>query len=222
MNSGIRTLAICGLISCALALPCLGQTKIDVPPPASPFVAPIPEFADWSVVTTHSNPSGKATPEETSKPLVVQTVRTKDIRKQRTTMPIGDTVELWMLGTLFFTTSENGRVAVSDLMDNIGFEPSSLNTFPGFTWLSSSNYLGTRTVEKGTYYYFAQSGKEAWIDIQSKLPFALSDDSGYTRYTFAAPPTAPLVLPTAMQQRYEKFARLVQRVNKIAEDAKRQ
>jgi hypothetical protein len=224
MNSGLRISAICGLMSCALALQGLAQTKIETPPPTSPFIAPIPEFADWTVVTTHANSSGKSpsAPEEAAKPFVIQTVRTKEIRKQRTTLPGGEAVEVWMLGTLFFTTSENGRVAISDLMDNIGFEPASLNAFPGFSWLNIANYRGTRTVEKGTYYYFAQSGKEAWIDIQSKLPFALADDSGYTRYTFSTPPTASLMLPTAMQQRYDRFARLMQRVNKIAEDARRQ
>lgn len=217
-------MVICGLTSFALAISGLGQSTINVPPPTSPFIAPIPEFADWTVVTTRPGSSGKSasTPEEAAKPLIIQTVRTKDVRKQRTTLPNGDTLELWMLGTLFFTTSENGRVAISDLMDNVGFEPSSLNTFPGFSWLNSSNYVETRTVEKATFYYFAQSGKEAWIDIQTKLPFALADAAGYTRFTFATPPTAPLVLPAAMQQRYEKFARLIQRVNKIAEDAKRQ
>lgn len=224
MNSGLRILAICGLTSCTLALQGLAQTKIAEPPPAAPFVAPIPEFADWTILTIHTDPSKKSSTsqEESAKPVVIQTVRTKEIRKQKTTFPDGKTLELWMVGTLFFSTGENGRVAISDLMDNVGFDPSSLNVFPGFSWLSNSNYLGTRAIEKGTYYYFSQSGKEAWIDIQSKLPFALADESSYTRYTFAAPPTAPLALPTAMQQRYEKFARLMQRVNKIAEDAKRQ
>lgn len=223
MNIGARILAASIWASCALVQTGFGQAQLDVPPPQSPFVAPLPEFADWTVATSHPELARKpSSGSEETKPLVVQTVRTKDIRKQRTTLPGGETVEIWMIGTLYFTTDDKGRVAISDLADNVGFDPSSLKGFPGFSWLSISNYAGTRTVEKGTYYYFAQSGKEAWIDIKSKLPFALSDESGYTRYTFAAPPVEPLTLPAAMQQRYDRFVTIMQRVNKIAEDAKHQ
>lgn len=223
MNFGFRILTLCGLASCLIAHPGHAQARIDVPPPASPFIAPIPEFADWTVVTTQGKTDSKPLASgESPKPSIIQTTRTREVRRQRSTFPNGESLELWMLGTLFFTTGENGRVAISDLMDNVGFEPSSLNAFPGFSWLSLSNYAGTRTVEKGTYYYFTQSGKEAWIDITSKLPFALNDGTSYTRYTFAAPPTAPLALPEAMQSRYDRFARLMQRVNRIDADAKRQ
>lgn len=152
----------------------------------------------------------------------VEITKTSDIRLIKATRSDGKTRETWILGNkLFDKTFDGKQVSCLDYHPSFPFFLQTTNTqFYGTEWISLENYKGVVSYEgKKCYHYeklvrlpsdglnlasgsessgntfFPESRLEAWIDIQSKLPVAVTLSEGVYIYQFAAPPQVPLSPP---------------------------
>jgi len=132
------------------------ETAPAVPPlPAGPLIKRAPEFSQWAATTIAQAASkGEEAPGGgAAKPKVLQRVqvtKTGPIRWLVTIEPTGNRLEAWCKGSLqIFMRPEWKEPMLSDASDRdnpmrLDF---SKTDFPGFEWISASNYKGIRKVD---------------------------------------------------------------------------
>jgi hypothetical protein len=113
--------------------------------------------------------------------------------------------------------------------------------FPSFWWLGLSCYKDVVKVNGRSCYHFhvipppqpvrkahmteeeemklpavvITQEKEAWIDVETKLPVALGVEGLIYTYTFLPPPTSPLTLPQTMQTEITRQNSGIERLRKL-------
>lgn len=188
----------------------LAQDLKDLPPPSAPFVAPVPENADWVVTLQRPKVPPKAdgspaAPAPADRRIIeVQTTKTGKFRRDRITSADGVTEERWFVDMLLLWPTTGGEVAATDL-SGIPFDaedpnPSVPRGFPGVGWPRIEFYDKPVLFEKRPSYHYVHEATEAWIDAETRLPLAYKSANATFQFRFNPPPTAPLTPPDAYQK----------------------
>lgn len=218
---GLFAVAVPGWVGAGEALP-------KIAPPEPPFVAAPPQFGKWTITM---DPAGKRDKEpglggEGHGNRVV-CVKTNDLKRDTLISPDGERSEVWYKGDLVLTGFENSSEIAVEEAATFGREPGSVTGsltfgpgFPGFGWLDLKHYRGIAKVEDKVCYRFAHetaaadqaSGDlEAWVDVATRYPVAISADGVLHRYAFEdGAHLEPLELPlthAAAIARYEAKAK---------------
>lgn len=183
------------------------QDVKDVPPPKAPFVAPVPENADW-VVTAKNPPVTGTAPDGTPLPnksiTSVQSTKVGRFKRDRITTGDGAIEERWFVDMLLLCPTPKGDVAAVDLSSIPpqveDSNPSIPHGFPGVGWLKPEYYEGVVLLSKRPYYHYVHGSTEAWVDVETKLPLAYKFGNFEFQFKFNAPPTGPLTMPDDYQK----------------------
>lgn len=181
-----------------------------------PLLNRAPEFSQW-LVSVKSGPSDTAqAPDQKTKYNQVTRVRkTGPIRYEITVNADGRRYEKWCSGDLQATVIpgvKDPEIAMGSgaAKGNMGYTDYSTTDFPGFEWISKTNYTGTQVMAgvpcivfhigpAGDDTAIPKKGSTAYIAADSRLPVLLVTDGAITFYQFETPPNAPLALPPDVQ-----------------------
>jgi hypothetical protein len=195
------------LLACFAIFEGAAKDLSDIPPPTPPFVAPVPENADW-VLTVKYPAKPAAAPDAPALPDLrvteVHSMKTGDIKHDELTSADGKKRDNWYVGTLYLWAVPQGDVLAADLSGTpanpMDSSPSVSNGFPGVGWVSLNNYDKVVFWEKRPCYHYATEGLQAWVDVETLLPVAYIAGNATYVFKFNAPPTQPLVLPPSFQK----------------------
>lgn len=207
--------AICAsLLSNAAAL---AQKPSEIPPPAPPFVARVPQNGTWEIVSEFP----ESTPPATSGPIPEKSVKfTKfgEITRQEITFLNGDTTEKWLAGVMYLWKPKGQDAIITDASTADGYDSAQNRNFPGVGWVSLSSFEGITNFEKQTCYHYKNSDREAWISCANNLPVAFTDRGVLKRYTFLPPPSQPLTLPPNFQSAWDAAMKIITRRNQLQKE----
>jgi hypothetical protein len=194
----------------------LAQDVINYPAPKPPFVAPVPENAEWTINVEYPKepkPSPDAPKRNDWRYVEVKTTKVGKVKRDLITSRDGVKQEHWFVDSMLFRTDSLGEVSVSDLRAAEAADPdeeipSVPSGFPGVGWLKLDNYVDIVTFEKRPSYHFLKGEAEAWVDAETKLPVAYRRGNVLYRFTFGPRPTGPLVMPPAYQTALDTIRRM--------------
>lgn len=217
VSAGILAVLVSGGISWA-------QAKAE--PPSLPLVAPVPENVEWTVNVQYpeaASMSEGAPPMGNFQVTQVRTTKTGKLKRDEVTVRNGSTTEQWCSDTMFFWTSPDGEVVVSDLQSALPTElddpnPTVLAGFPGVRWLKLENYKGVALLDKRPCYHFSKEGIEAWIDVETKLPTMYRSKGITYRFQFSPNTPQPLTISSAHQTALNSAQKLIDRRKQLEKD----
>jgi len=195
-------------------------TAADVPPPAPPFVAPVPESADWVLTVkppAQPSPGGSAGGHPEWRIQEVHSTVSGNRKRDVITYGNGTKAERWFMDNLLFWKSADGSVIANNLSSNSADPAMVANTpsigagFFGTDWLKLPFYDGVVAVEKRPCYHFVHQNKEAWIDVKTKLPVACKLGGVVYLFAFNAPPSDGLILPPEFKKAWEDYQAMLNR-----------
>jgi hypothetical protein len=171
----------------------------------------------------------------------VEVIKTGDIRLITATMTDGQSRDTWVLGgKLFNTTSDGKQVSCGDYQPMFpSFFQTGNTAFYGTDWIALKNYRGIVPFGGKKCYYYedeetradlaldkgvvpnpkvpsSKSLRKAWIDVESRLPVAVTLPEGLARYRFAKAPDSGLMPP---QEFTEYFLRLKKEADRRQKEA---
>jgi len=175
-------------------------------PPAPPFYHQAPDYAAW-VVHVQTPPART----DGAKVLSELEVTKSPARLRQVSHWVdGTSSELWAYeGFILRQDPVGGYINILNVNQLEGVPDLTKDDFPELLWLSADNFIGKTKKEGHDCYAFQEDGKEAWIDIQTGLPWALKDENGAQTYEFVAAPTAPLTLPPNFQAPWDLYSRAI-------------
>jgi len=179
------------------------QDSNEVPPPAPPFLAPIPDVTACTVKVTSQLPDGKP-PEGIRSVKQMVNIKSGGTRVLICFWTDGSQTQTWFVnGYCIEKTQGGGQIQVTPLS---GAADSRNTDFPGFEWLSLANYSGLENKNGKRCYKFKAEVKQtgqrvtvdylAYIDVKTKLP--VSWDVGPSHFEMTAvETTVPPAMPAA-------------------------
>jgi len=225
------------------AFPALAPAQIQAvsdqstPPPAAPFVAPVPDPAQWSIEITPANadPTAEPTSDEggdgAKKPhrvVQIDSSRAGDLKRDLLTYADGSTAELWYADGMLLQPSLSGSVMVVDPtaqtpnaprnVDRLG-DPAIASGFPSLAWLKLDTFDQVLTFQKQSCYHYATGhGLEAWISVKTGLPVACQRDGLLYVYTFSDASGLSLALPPSYQAARDTYSQIAKRRKQLEKD----
>ncbi len=180
------------IFSAAFAIALTGRVSAaggDVPSPRAPYVAPIPQYADWTMRLVPSSNAGKENEASISPttPTLIQTTRTLGIRHRIATYASGAKLESWQSGVAAINNLNESDVTVADTSQVEAFDLAAQNIFSELAWVNGSNFQGVAQVDKVNYYHYANGLEEAWINTETMLPAFYKKADLMYRFQFNAP-----------------------------------
>lgn len=230
--------ALALLLGVLAGLPLVGSVfAADVEPPSEPLPGEI-DYGHWKIEVTpaFSAKSDKASaqaaeaPEPTpagKKPTVIEVYKTGRTARVITTLPWGQSTEIWNYGGLAAAYTEKSQPPVLVSMS------SKMVDFPECSWISVKNFSGIQKVLGRDCYVFrgresrltegelndakaiaAKQGLSfdeeffnydviACLDVTNKLPVVVRKDTDNFVYKFLTPPSAPLELPAEVLKLFQ-------------------
>lgn len=207
------------LLFLTAALVSFGQNLKEIPPPTAPFVASIPENADWSIETKLKPlpapvPDQPEIPGKTDRRIAsIHTIKTGKTQYEQTTYGDNSTMERWYVGSYCLYAPPRQEVSVMDMSsvtDENGQPMSMSNGFRGLEWIKKESYDKVELMERTPCYHYVLNEREAWINVQTRFPVAHKDAAGQLYiYRFNAPPEKNLTLPGAYAKAWEQLQQLL-------------
>ena len=195
----------------------------DSAPPSPPYVASVPENADWTITITNPPlppPPPETPPQPDLRATEVHTTKAGALRRNQVTAANSGTppIEHWTLPNLYFWTTPQGKPIMTDLSSNPpsdgkDADPESPKGFPGVAWVKLELFDQTLTFEKHTCHHYVLPGGalEAWIDTETRLPVAYQQGDTVYLYKFNAFPGGTLTLPASFQGLNEAAQKVIDR-----------
>jgi hypothetical protein len=196
---------------CLSLLPGEGQSGNTIPPPAPPFIAPIPDNTIWTIkVVTGAASPGKTVPGTRVADKLVGT-KSGDLREVVSTWTDGSQSETWYSNHFRLEkTPGSDEIQITALPPN---GAAGSEDFIGLGWLSLATYTGIETINGHDCYHFHTEieYKEqrlkvpytVYIDVKTRQP--VTWDVGPVHFemvsTQSRNPNDPLVLPPAFAER---------------------
>jgi hypothetical protein len=219
-----------------------------VPAPQPPFVAPVPDKAQWTISLdpkkTGASSSGSSQETKGSSRGLTEIISTKSgpLKQDIQVFADGKKIEFWYVGNVVLIPASNNRDILSlddqalipTAEHNPGMNAADLEIgnliqsrgFPGLGWLKLKYYTGVVTVAKTQCYHFAlpdpatsNPAAEAWIEVKTKLPVAYMARGTVYTFHFGDPPTAPLSLPPAYASTLDRAQRMADHIRQLNEAA---
>jgi len=205
--------------------------------PTAPFVAPLPDFFQWTISiddsTRLAKPSPSAKPQTPSVQKVVCT-KTKNIKRDVIFYNNGGTFELWYYNGKVIVRTPGGGVEICGAG---GFTAAALvpdvsqEGFVWVDWITGANFQTRTKLADGrdAYVYTGKASPSGYsasptesgapvvadIEIESRLPLLVKRDTRTLTYSYQSPPTQMLTLPadclkelSAIQARQDFAAKL--------------
>ncbi|CAN5342639.1 hypothetical protein BH09VER1_BH09VER1_27650 [soil metagenome] len=194
----------------------------EIPPPKPPFIASAPDPGDWTLLIKESSATqpGQGGSSKSGYGIVeVHSTQVGKVKRDIITYAGGAKQERWFAENVLLWKGPDGDVIAGDMRDagpgtGGGSIPSVPTGFPGLAWLSVSNYDKVVPLGKRSCYHFSQESKDAWIDVETKLPVASKFGDLYFAYTFNSPPSEALKFPAEYQKTWDQYQA---RLNRAAE-----
>jgi hypothetical protein len=216
--SGVCIFALVGIPFIGNADPGIGA------PPTPPFVAPVPENAQW--IITVSSATGAGAPAG-AKLQEIRVVKTGITKHDTFVYSDGSTDETWYIGNkaLMSDTFVKTNIYLTEFSSHdftgAGDPVRSLG-FTGMDWLQSKFFDKIVAYQNVACYHYRLPSRsasvEAWVNVKSKQPVAYQINSMLYVYSFSPPPTTPLVLPPAYQAVWDKSLEIKKRQDQYARD----
>ena len=214
-------IAICVLATSSASLRAQAPAPPIIPasPPAGKLLAPAPESAQWTIDITAVPPANakphaaSARPASSPPPQRVTVTKSGSVRHVTGVVFGGIVEELWIDGSTQVMISPGmERPVIFDLHDGIDpyFTRYCRADFPGFEWLSATNFAGMTNVGARKCFVFRTTAKVdapvldatggtgpalAYIDAETRLPARLERDGQTLVFQFGDPPAQPISLP---------------------------
>lgn len=178
----------------------LAQTqgeKLDIPQP--PFIASLPKFAHYSIRV-----EGNVRGAKEAALARVDVTKLNDIKAIMETFSDGKTKTFWLRG---------GLVMISGTLRVDAFHPDAIasdvplsgDDFTGFDWLTLASYVGVANIQARKCYSFESGGKQALIDIESKLPTILKEGQVVYQFEYGAAPPETATWPPEYEQCWQRY-----------------
>jgi hypothetical protein len=227
----MRTLALTLLFLSAS----LSKGQDSLPPPPSPVLARLPEFASWTVTYRYADEGkSKASPTPTPKPNPyvfsdrkrnLSVIKTGPVWSEQTEWTSGNRTELWIYNNL-----RAGIVPGTKKLALIPFTAGSDESFDyrrmdfeGLDWIKPDNYRGPAKWQGQLVYFFEEGSSSAggpieipvgkwgpnrWavISPETRLPLLSYDGRAEREYRYKAPPTSRQVPPENFLSIFQKMA----------------
>jgi hypothetical protein len=192
-------------------------------------------------MSTKENPGGTAITPDQNTTYDTRTLVTKtgSTRYEITAKANGDKVQRWCVGSiqaLIIPGVKDPQLAVTlgpRLSALTNYVDYSKSDFPGFDWISRSNYVGVQMTEGVPCIVFQQATSDsasqsapattgtgaapaanvAFISQEGRLPVLLLLGGESTLYQFRPPPTGPLTPPPNIQALFDEWNERVKRAS---------
>ena len=207
----LKLYSLIALAALAAATVTQAQDAKNGPLPSPPLVAPVPEYADWTVTIKYppDPPQPPHAPKRHDWRFVeVHSTKVGKLRRDLVTSRDGIKSEKWFVESMLLWTTPEGKVSVSESSgapapDSADPNPSVVNGFPGVAWIGIEYYAGVVLFNEEQcfhYVHYVNGDTEAWINVESKLPVAYKNAGILYQFKFNPPPVEPLTLPPAYQK----------------------
>ena len=200
-------------------------------PPSPPFVEETQDFSAW-VVARYKIPGLSSQPPDAvirsvTKPpkpeSVTSVTKTGQIRRQLKKAATGEQEDMWYEHSDRITMKTGWKLPLFEGGASPAKQPQGPD-FPELSWLAAGNFVGTQENEGVAYFVFeatvaqgdARLAKErgyklnststrAYINANTRLPWALQTGDVVQRYIFQAAPTAMLDVPREYQTMFDGY-----------------
>jgi hypothetical protein len=201
------------VVGMACFLSFLGLALHADPPalPQGPLLSPNPDFSAWKIDYSYGSDNDATHKPVPPPPLPPGNFSIRPIRSLTITWtkPLWHSVaidtagvrtEQWCDGTIRLFTENGSSPAFST--QTLGssalaaklFDFSS-QKFPDMNWISPSTFAGTASVNGRSCIVFQQSGMQAWVDLQTRVPVQWKRGDETRVFQQLSSPGAPLTLP---------------------------
>jgi len=216
----------------------------DYPPPAAPFVAPVPAKAKWTITVRYEGEGDSAAPVP-GRLRRIESERVGPIKRDLVFTDGGKPDELWFQGDKAFQTDSAGTSVLA--LDAASLRPSATTHpnasaaeiergnlvyapgFPGLDWVKEKYYDGVVLLQGAPCYHYVlaapgEEGKapavvaEAWVRVKGGLPAAYAAEGAVYTFAFQPPPQA-LALPPAYQQSADEAKKADDHFRQLLKDA---
>ncbi len=222
MNS--RFLTSCARIGAALALawiaelPLAAEPAADAPPQA-PYVAPLPDRLQWSVIIkTAGEEAPNITPDASAvspwAPVRVDSVKFGIYRHAIETFHNGQKRDYWFAGEMMLDFDSSGKNVMvvdykalqKDFAISVG-DPQVMAGWEAFSWINLGAYRGLAVIGKEPCHHYVLDGAgtvEAWISVRTKFPLVYRFHHQTYLFQYGPTPT-DLPLPPEYQKSWSQY-----------------
>jgi hypothetical protein len=219
-----------------MCLSLLAQQGTNSLPPQPPFLSEAPAYSTWVIKFTprQGNAVSAAFPRVSTSNYLKEIHVTKMDKDHQEIQywSDGSTLEKWEFhGLLLFEQPSLSNIHILSL-NNLpplmreAFFDHSKSDFPDLDWLSADSYVGMKTFQGQTCYWFqvksstvsthsatssgipsvkVQAVPQAWINAQTRLPVAVDDGVTLHIYTFGDETSRQAELPPRFAEALEKY-----------------
>lgn len=185
------------------------QNNPDVP--KTPFVAPVPDYFQWTISVDYKSSSLDGVPQKGKAPAVQKLVCTKtgDIKRDVIYFRSGSSVDVWHWKNFLLMKSPNGSIKVEPAGSETGryFFPEWVVTgFLDTDWISIAAFQGKKRLGTGQEVYAFQGTLKtegtpvmAMVAADSRLPLVVQKGNEILTYSYQTAPTQMLVLPPDLE-----------------------
>ncbi len=213
------------------------------PEPTPPYVAPIPQNAQWTVTLQYGTAADKgdrSSPTKADGKAVhqlqqIQCTKTGAIKHDKSIYSDGIVEESWYSDSVLLAPFPNSKqiMVITNLQDlgriNFGEKgnPTQSFGFTGVDWVKKSYFEKMTSFQKKNCYHYIlpgneqTSGAEAWIDVKTALPVAYKVDGVIYTYQFDSPPSSSLSVPPPFSDELQAYNKNKQREKSLEEDLKK-
>lgn len=183
-------------------------------PPAGPLIQNVPSSVDFTIDYKYSSDekpsrseagptlSGNGTALRAPRMRQVHVTKTKDAGYFVWVDENGGKEECWLImGVQWITPKGSRERELATSSESPYFKENlPIHIFPGFEWISASDFKGIQNVEGRNCLAFESSDADgktslAYVDAGTKLPVLLKTNEVSCSYTFLLSPTKPLSIP---------------------------
>jgi len=202
-----------GILTLAAVSGVWAQDAAQAPQPTPPFVAKVPDQADWKITVKYlPDASDAAAPRNAYRVVEVHTTKIDGIKRDQIHYANETTSEQWSVGNMILWQMPSGAIGMTDstlqpdpdTKGDVGF-PVAADSFPGVSWVRSEFFEHLVVFEQRKCFHYVNGPTEAWIDPATRYPMAYKSGNGFYRYQYSAVPNETLTLPPAYQSVYDGF-----------------
>jgi len=224
--------ALCTLCFSLLAASDLAAQE-QRPLPLPPFVAPMPERLQWTMIISPTEEAKSTAPDAYHAPVIsphalrrVDTTKTGTIKHTVKTYQNGDRREYWFTGGMLLDVDSsrknvmvvNYKAFGADVLRDVG-DPQAMEGWEAFSWLSLNKYKDYVNVNKEPCYHYVldentKGSPEAWISAQTKFPVVYRFNNQTYLFQYGPTPT-DLQLPPEYETAWKQYQAMVVRAQRI-------
>ena len=200
-------------------------------PPDPPFVGATQDFSAWAIVQYNIPGLSSQPPDAVIRSVakgqkpesLVNVTKTGQIRHQLKKAATGEQEDGWYEHSNRITMKSGWKMPMFEGATSGAKQPQGPD-FPELSWVAAGNFVGTQKSEGSVYFVFEMAvvqgderlAKEdgykpssvfsrAFIDADTRLPWALQTRDTIQRYFFQAAPTAMLDVPREYQTIFDNY-----------------